>query len=131
LKTKPENGSSPGKTVRVVLSGKRSGCDLHKGVQELAHTKIVDGAAEEDRSLASFEEILKVKRVGRPLQQGHVLPQFIGLAAQDLVQYRIAEVPDGDTVVGEALPAGREKGQFPAVDVVCTFESFAHADGPG
>ena len=46
---------------------------FHKGVQQLLHTKGVDGAAEKDRGLTARQVVLQVKGVGGTLQQLHIV----------------------------------------------------------
>ena len=70
------------------------GGHLHEGVEELPDPEIVDGAAEKDGGLVSFQVLLMRKGIGGPLDQGDLLPKPFRLAPQELVQLRIFEVGD-------------------------------------
>ena len=108
------------------------GREFDKGVEHLAHAEVVDGAAEKDRGLASFEILLVVKGVGCAVQEINILAQFFGgKYAHQAAQLGIIEVVDHDAILGPGVLAGGEQGDLFAVEVVDALEALAHADWPG
>ena len=72
-----------------------------------------------------------VEGVGRPLQEFHVVAQFLHLGAQQLIQPRVVKALDGDDAARAPFRVRIEKGQFFCVEVVGAAETLPHPDRPG
>ena len=71
-------------------TGRRGQFD--EAVQQLLDTEIINGAAKKDRCLRGTQVMVVLERVGCPGDELQIIPQFIGLSAEQLVQTRIGKI---------------------------------------
>ena len=103
---------------------------FHKCVQHLPDTEIIHRTAEKNRCLAPFQVLVQVKGICGALDQFHVFAQFLGLAAQNLIQDRIVEVADDNATLICPGASRRKQVQLLLMKVVHPPKALSHADGP-
>jgi len=113
------------------LPGLRRQGVFHQGVEQILDAKVVDGGAEEHRCLFTGAERLQVERIAGAPHQLHLLAQFSGQAAEQLLQSRVVEPLDDLPLLDFASVGGAEQVDAIGIEIEHPLEGFAHADGPG
>ena len=109
--------------------GRRRG-DTYKAVQQLAHTEIIQGRAEKDRSHIAFQVRRLVEFGIDPIDQFHISPQLLGQRSIDMLfQLRAVDIFKLDTFRHRLLTRHIQI-EFLFVKVIDAFETHAHLDRP-
>ena len=118
---------------QVVGAGTGAGREPEKVLKERLHTKVGEGASEEDRGEPAMEHRVQIKFLGSPVQQLHILGK-LGMKplGQQLVQVRVTQGGlDFLHHLGAVGPAlALESQDVLAGPVVNALEFLAAADGP-
>src|SRR5690606_11053881 len=104
---------------------------FRSGVQDLAHTEIVDRRTEEHRRLAACQEGVVIEGRDRAGDQLDLLAGLGVGVAEPRRQFGIVQPVDGLVVVPVALRAGAEDPHPVVAQVEDPAEMAAHAHRPG
>ena len=122
------------------LGGTRTGCYLHKAVQQFLYTEIVQGGAEKDWSHLGSSVGLHIKFWINTIYQLQVFTQLLSiLFSNNIINKRVTAPLDRCRGVGgeaylhllsNSLLIGCEQIEFVLIDVIYTFELGSLVDRP-
>ena len=108
----------------------RRRCPVHQGIQDFAHTKIVNRRAKEHRCQFACQEFFQVKLIGSGLYQFDFSAQIVHFQWEQFIQARIVNALYHFEFMRQFFRTRFKQVNLIVQDVVHTFEIFAHADGP-